>query len=81
MRNLPDASKWPRWAGTLGAFLFLGGLIWVAVLNYFYRDYPEAIKYELRLPWTPRLMVFFGLALLVIFGAQIGVGYSRQRRK
>jgi len=51
------------------------------VLNYFYRDYPEAIKYELRLPWTPRLMVFFGLALLVIFGAQIGVGYSRQRRK
>jgi|HubBroStandDraft_3_1064219.scaffolds.fasta_scaffold62204_3 hypothetical protein len=73
--------KWPRWVGTLGALLFLGGMTWVAVLNYSHRDYPEAIKYEVRLPWTPRLMVFFGSALLVIVGAQSGLRYFRQRRK
>jgi hypothetical protein len=73
--------KWPRSVGMLGAFLFLGGMTWVAVLTYSYRDYPEAIKYEVRLPWTPRLMVFFGSALLVIVGAQSGLRYLRQRRK
>jgi hypothetical protein len=42
---------------------------------------PRSIKYEVRLPWTPRLMVFFGSALLVIVGAQSGLRYFRQRRK
>jgi hypothetical protein len=61
----------------LGAFLFLAGMTWVAVLTYSYRDYTEAIKYEVRLPWTPRLMVFFGSALLVIVGAHSGLRYLR----
>ena len=73
--------KWPRWLGTLGAFLFVGGMAWVAVLNYSDRDYSEAIKYEVRLPWTPRLLVFFGSALLVIVGVQSALRYFRQRPK
>jgi hypothetical protein len=43
-------------------------MAWVMVLNYSIRDYPEAIKYESHLPWTPRLMVIFGLSLLLING-------------
>jgi hypothetical protein len=27
---------------------------------------PERIRYELRLPWTPRLLVFSGFLILVI---------------
>jgi predicted MFS family arabinose efflux permease len=67
--------------GVVGTFLFLGGIAWLGALIYSIRDYPEAVKYEFRAPWTPRLMVFFGLTLLLIFGAQIGFSYLCQRRK
>jgi hypothetical protein len=73
--------KWLRWVGTVGAFLFLAGMTWIAVLNHSDRDYPPVVKYEVRLPWTPRLMVFFGPALLVIVGAERGLRYLRQHRK
>ncbi len=73
--------KRPRWVGALGAALFVGGMTWLGLFNYSHRDYPEAIKYELRLPWTARLMVFFGLALLVIVGVRIGLHYLRGREE
>jgi len=56
-------------------------MTWLGLFNYSHRDYPEAIKYELRLPWTARLMVFFGLALLVIVGVRIGLHYLRGREE
>jgi hypothetical protein len=48
------------------------------VLNYGIRVYAEAVKYEVRLPWIPRLMVFFGLALLTILGTRIVINFLRQ---
>jgi hypothetical protein len=71
-------SKWPRCVGALGAFLFLSGITWFGLWSYSHRDYPEAIKYELRLPWPLRLMVFFGLALLVVVGVQMGTSFARR---
>jgi hypothetical protein len=55
-------------------------MVWVGAFNYSHRNYPEAVKYELHLPWTPRLMVFLGFGLLVISAARIGI-VRLQRRK
>jgi hypothetical protein len=71
-------SKWPRWVGVFGASLFFGGIAWVAVWDYSHRTYPEFIKYELRLPWVPRPMVFVGFALLAFTGARIGIRFLRR---
>ena len=81
MVKLPTNSHWSRWLGTLGACLLVGGMVWVGAFNYSHRNYPEAVKYELHLPWTPRLMVFLGFGLLVISAARIGIVHFLQRRK
>jgi hypothetical protein len=56
-------------------------MVWVGTFNYSHRNYPEAVKYELHLPWTPRLMVFLGFGLLVISAARAGIAHLLQRRK
>jgi hypothetical protein len=72
------AAKYIKIVGAVGASLFFGGITWVGALIYSCRGYPEAVKYEFRAPWTPRLTVFVGLALLLIFGARIGLSYLRK---
>ena len=54
---------------------FIEGVAWFALWNYSRRDVPDWIRYELRLPWPPRLMVFAGFALLVIASVQIVIRY------
>ena len=68
-----------RWFVALGASLVIGGVAWIGVLNYRIRDYAEAVKYEVRMPWAPRLMVFFGLVLLTILSASAAIKSLRQR--
>jgi hypothetical protein len=68
-----------RWFVALGASLVIGGVAWIGVLDYRIRDYAEAVKYEVRMPWAPRLMVFFGLVLLTILGASAAIKSLRQR--
>ena len=79
MQVLAKARKWTKWVAALGTTLLIGGMAWIQLLNYRSRGFPEAIKYEIRLPWTPRLMVFLGLVLLVIVGAKISINFLHQR--
>ena len=67
--------------GAVGAGLLLCGMVWVGVFHHYLRSLPEPIKYEVRLPWTPRLMVLLGLWLLVIVAVRIGISYLQRRRK
>ena len=80
MPPLPTTQKWTKWFAALGASLVIVGIAWIGVLNYRIRCYAEAVKYEVRMPWAPRLMVFSGLALLLtIFGASIAIKSFHQR--
>jgi len=76
--KLPGSATWPRLVGMVGASLCLGGIAWSAIWNYSHRDYADAVKYELRLPWPPRLMVFVGLALLIIIAVRVGIRLMRR---
>ena len=69
-----------RWLATLGTALFVGGLAWISVLIYRIRDIPDEIEYEVRIPWTPRLMVFVGFWVLVTVAARIGIHHLRLRK-
>jgi hypothetical protein len=62
--------------GVLGASLFFSGAIWLGVLIHSRKDYQS--RSEFFPPLTPRLMVFFGLALLLIFVVRIGLSYLRE---
>ena len=74
-------SRWARYVVVLGATLFVGGLAWVALWNYFRRAYPEEIKYEFHLPWLARLTVFFGSGLLLLVVVQTAVRLSRVHKR
>ena len=78
--KLKHAQNWVRWFAVLGTSLFVGGVAWVAVLSYRIKDVPEDLKYDVRMPWTPRLMVFLGFALLVIVAVHTGTHYLRARK-
>lgn len=80
VEQMSRAQNWIRWSAALGAALFLGGVAWISVLIYRIRDLPEEIKYEVRMPWTPRLMVFVGLALLASVAIRVGIDYLRSRK-
>jgi hypothetical protein len=79
MTKLETTSRPLLWLGMIGVSLIVAGMMWVALLLHAIRDYPEAIKYEVRAPWTPRLMAFGGVALLVIAATGIGISRYRQR--
>ena len=44
------------------------------------RDIPDEIKYEVRMPWTPRLMVFVGFWLLVSLAVRSAIHHLRSRK-
>jgi hypothetical protein len=73
------AAKYNKIVGAVGASLFFGGAIWLGVLIHARRDYPDWLRVEFFPPLTPRLMVLFGLALLLIFVVRIGLNYLRAR--
>jgi hypothetical protein len=50
----------------LGLLLFAVGIAWTALWDYSHRNAPEWIRYELRLPWPPRLLVFSGFVILAL---------------
>jgi len=75
------AARYNKIVGAVGASLFVGGAIWLAVLIHSRRDYPESVRYELFPPLTPRLMVLFGLALLLIFVLRIGLNHLGEQEK
>ena len=79
MQGLAKARKWTKRLAAFGTALFIGGIAWIGLLNYRSRGYPEAIRYEIRLPWTPRLMVFLGLVLLVIVATEISINFLHNR--
>jgi hypothetical protein len=80
MSDTRMAAKYNKIVGAVGASLFFSGAIWLGLLIHSRRDYPEWVRYEFFPPLTPRLMVLFGLALLLIFCVRIGLSYLRQRR-
>jgi uncharacterized membrane protein YidH (DUF202 family) len=61
----------------LGLFLFGVGIAWTALWRYSHRNAPEWIRYELRLPWPPRLLVFSGFVILVIACVLVVIRYLR----
>lgn len=66
------------WAGAIGALLFLGGIAWMLLWDYSRRGVPDWIRYELRVPLPPRLMVFSGAALLIVVAVLIGIDFFRR---
>jgi hypothetical protein len=71
-------ARYNKVVGAVGASLFLAGTTWLGVLIYSRRNYPEMARDEFFPPLTPRLLVLFGLAALLIFAARIGLSYLRQ---
>ena len=50
------------------------------MLIYRIRDIPDEIKYEVRMPWTPRLLVVIGFWLLVTLAVRSGIHHLRSRK-
>jgi hypothetical protein len=75
------AYRYNKIVGAVGASLFLGGTVWLGVLIYSRRGYPDVVRNEFSPPAIPRLMVLFGIVLLLIFCARIGLSYIRERGK
>jgi hypothetical protein len=63
--RLQAVPKWPIWIGLLGAFLFLGGIGWIAVWGHSNRGGPDWLRFEAHPPFPSQEMVLFGFALLL----------------
>jgi hypothetical protein len=81
MTQVRNESRSALLLGAIGASVLATGVIWSALILHSWRDYPDAVKYELRLPWTPRVLVFVGFALLVIVCGRSMATYLKELRR
>jgi hypothetical protein len=61
----------------LGALLFLGGLMWIAVWEHSNRGGPDWLRSEAHPPFPSQEMVGFGFALLLVVGARVIIRFVR----
>jgi predicted MFS family arabinose efflux permease len=64
--------------GALGAVLFLGGIAWILLWDHSNRQAPDWVRYELRVPLPPRLMLFSGVTSLIVVGVLVGITFVRR---